>query len=264
MTHLFGLPIHSMEPADISLNAIELLGDDKYHRQNATFTQKVFALTPIPKDVLEPHNATCILCDDMSICVTKSVGSHLVPRQARACAKYIINQIGFSWTPIIGFVITKEVLRQDADLTTYADRAATEIAYTAITQHRDNRLLILLCNIVRNWGIIKQAPFVCTDPDDEIDDRITHEACFIDKVRHRYPDTRWELERLCPLALYTFDSDDSSFELPACARADFLKERSVMQFISVIWPRVASDAWTYALAMYHRDILDVRNSYRRL
>lgn len=237
-----------------------------YYREReqvAAFTTKVLALTPIPKDVLEAKDATCIMCDDReAFCVTASFGSGRVPTQFEACAKYFTNQIGSSWIP--WYMIHKVDLRQDVDLTTFAAKVAKDVAYTTITQHRDDRLLMMLCRVVGKWGIIRQDPFKNTEHIPDSWARIEYEECFASQVRCKYPDSRKALQQLCPLALYTFDEDDALFDLPDSAYAGFLHDSQVMRFVNAIWPIIADDAWTSGLAMYEQDILDARRSHLQL
>lgn len=250
----------------ISLDGVQAHREHKTFQlethQEATFTEQLLALTALPRDVLPPTAAVCIMCDNQeTLCVTAFFGSACVPKEAGQCAAYLQT----SGRP--GCMMNKATLRSNVGLTLYAVQTAKDIAFSTITQHRDDRLTLLLCRVVQDKGIMKQDPFQGTEFFEdshamEIYERHRHQSSFIQKVQDKYPDVREAMQHVCPLALYTFDSDDTSFKLPRRARADFLVRSQVMRLITVIWPLIAEDAWTSGLKIYNQNVVDVRNAHR--
>lgn len=259
--------------------------------QEQVFKTKVLEMSPI-KDTLLPIHTACIMCDDQErMCVTASLNSAYVPRNAKDCKKYIRETKD---TP--GCILHKQALQRNVNLTTYVTQVANQVALCAINQHRENQLLMMLCSFVEKKGIVQhiavgpsnRASDSASDSDDYVDhydgrygsdygygadydddysfiDKYNKKAKqlrFIRNVHGQYPDTHEALQELCPFALYTFDSSDTSFVVPDAARASFLKH-DVMQLVTVIWPQVADDAWTSGCALYRQKIMDVRNDHRK-
>lgn len=244
-------------------------------KQKRLFTTKVLELSPI-KDVLQPGDAVCIMCDDEErLCVTAQLGSYYVPRNAEACKEYIKDTLGC--------IIHNSVLQTNDSLTTCVTQLAKDVAYSIITEHRDNQLLMMLCSFVERKGIVTHDEQIVapegaegSDSDDAYAygsdvgydyefsiayDIQARQLRFIRKVETQYPDTHKALQGLCPLALYTFDSNDTSFLVPGNARARFLGGSEVMQLVTVIWPQIAEDAWTSGSALYNQKIMDVRSDH---
>lgn len=223
-----------------------------------TFTAKVLALTPL-SGLLLPEAAVCIMCSDQkTLCVTEQFGSGCVPRKVALCASFLKT------SKTKGIMMSNASLQTDVDLTLCASQTAEDLAFTTITQRQDDGLMLLLCAILKKKDILKPDPYQITESSWylENDSRNRYESNFINRVRGEYPDTRGALQSLCPLALYTFDSQDASFNIPKGARAGFSVGCEVMKLIHVIWPMMAEKAWASGLERQRQHVLDVRDSHR--